>query len=187
MITDNSKLSKVNVVVRGITVPEQNLKRIDGRTVVFEDTVRLFKGLNKISIFADDGVNSNSASIEITFASLRRAPEIVILSLKDTVTAESEVLLSFVASDEEVQPSVMVVINDQLARGISLKRESEKAISFEIKISLKPGVNTIKILAWNESVHTSKEIRIHKEEKPVKLASTSSFYRNSWAILIGIR
>lgn len=186
VISDNNKLYKVNVVVRGIIVPEQKLQRIDDRTVIFEDTVKLFKGLNKINILADDGINSSTGSIEITAIPKRSEPEIVILSPKDTVTTESEILLSFIARDEETQPMVMVLINDQIARGISLKRESDKAVSFERKIQLEPGVNKIKILAWNEALHTSKEIIVHRNEKPVKLVSSSNFYKNSWAVLIGI-
>ncbi len=186
MITDNTKIDSVKVIIRGTTVPEPKVYWVDDKTVVFEDTIKLYKGLNKINIIADDGINTGTGLYEITYIPKRSEPEIIVLSPKDTVTTEQEVLLSFIARDEETQPMVMVLINGQLARGISLKRESEKAVSFERKIKLDPGVNTIRILAWNEAVHTSKDIVIRLMEKPVKVASTESFYRNSWAVLIGV-
>jgi hypothetical protein len=186
IIADNSKVDNVKVIIRGMPVPEPKLRWVNDKTVIFEDTVKLYKGLNKISIVADDGINTNTGLYEITYIPKRSEPEIIVLSPKDTMTTEREVLLSFIARDEEAQPMVMVLINGQLARGISLKRESERSVSFERKIVLDPGVNTIRILAWNEAVHTSKDIVIRVVEKPVKIVSTKDFYRNSWAVLIGI-
>jgi|GEM_PF-1863561 len=189
-ISDDKKVENVNVYIRNIRVENPKLKRVDDKTIIFEDTVRLLKGINKITIVADDGANIQTSSVDILYIPRRNPPTVTILSPKETTVTDDKIELHFIAEDEKVQPAVMVIVSNQLMRGIGLKVTDEKEVSnkveFKQSINLVPGENKIRIIAYNESADTSILINVNYVKPKQKFVSSKDFYENSWAVLIGI-
>jgi len=190
LITDDKKIENVNVYVRNLKIDNPKLKRLDDKMFIFEDTIKLFKGINKITIIADDGINVQSSSFDILHIPRRNPPTITVLSPKQPTVYQDKVELHFIAEDEKVQPTVMIIVNNQLLRGIALKSTDEKGITkkaeYKETINLIPGENKIKLIAYNEAVDTSVLITINYAKPEEKLIASKDFYKNSWAVLIGI-